>query len=196
MSKQYKKKWGLEIGEWAAIIIGLLFLFFFMFGHYIPLPIPGQSTPPFYVEAGLSGITGEEPIEAGKTFGIDVSFEPNDYYFDDIKLSFTIPPEVEVKQYPEKILKRIPADEIILMRTLKWNGNMKPWQKKDLDIRFISKTDWTKWSHPIKIDISLDAREKSKKQIWPDGHYKRTISFSNTAFSGTDWYGPGKMYGR
>lgn len=147
-------------------------------------------TPPFTAGLGTSGIV-EGPIGAGGHFGLKVALQ-TDYYLDDIDVKFVLPSEVGVEKIPPERRKRFSSDDLTLRESLKWAGSMKPRTgTKWLHIWVISKTDWTKWSRPIEVHISFNARGANKNAPWPDGHYEKTVTWSHEGYKDSDWNGPG-----
>ncbi len=147
-------------------------------------------TPPFTAGFGPSGVLYKGPVGAGGHLGLTVAFEA-DYYLDDIEVKIVLPPEVDVEKIPPERRNKYSIDDLALRENLKWTGNMKPRTgKKWLDILVKSKTDWTKWSRPIEVHISFNAKGANKNAPWPDGHYSKTVTWSHEGYKDPGWTGP------
>ncbi len=151
-------------------------------------------TPPFSAGFGPSGVFYEGPVVAGSNFGLTVALQ-TDYYLNDIEVRINLPPEVEVEKFSPEILKKFSADDLALAEQLKWTGSKKPRTgQKWLHIALTSKTDWKKWSRPIEVHIGFDARGADKNAPWPDGHYRKTMTWSHEGYKDSDWEGPDRTY--
>lgn len=166
-------------------IIKMISLLLLLFGTISCDIYYHDDLPPFEASPAL---LKEGPIEAGKSFEISMYFHTS-YYLKDINVKIVIPPEVVVESFPPEVLKKMSQDDITMMKSLAWKGKIKSrsGNKRVFSLWLISNTNWTKWSRPIEINISLYARGAGINPPWPDGYYSKTIRWSHEGYYDSGW---------
>ncbi len=154
-----------------------------------------QCKPPFSAGGrGLLGVLDEGPIEANKAFGITVGIDASSVAnLKDVDIVLALPPELEI----ETIVQ--PKDGPKVVQTgnvVRWRTDFKPSlinsiiglpASTEYTLWLKSRTDWKEWSHPVKIDVSLNFSSSRECPNYPGGIYSKTITWSHEGYKDPDW---------
>jgi hypothetical protein len=150
--------------------------------------------PPFSGGMGTSGILPEGPVEAGKTFGmVVVIYASYVAEIQDAEIVVALPPELEIDAIVQP--KNGPKVEQA-GNTLRWKGDIKPSfyrslmglpKEYEFTLWLKSRTDWKQWRHPVEIDMSLYFTSNGECRNFPDGYYRKKLTWSYEGYNYPDW---------
>ncbi len=164
-------------------------------------------TPPFALFGSMGNITKKGEIKNNQLFSYAICIQPFNSLLTDVRMNISVPQEVDV------IWKRsfaLPRDKELLKqepqpwkggRGLSWEGNIEPKKRTWLDsllgrdkyyerqqclqLSLRSKTDWERWSSPIKAHVEL---------YYEGDLYTRDMEWSAKGYEDSCWRGKNADY--
>lgn len=157
-----------------GVIAAFILFFVCIFVTLSCLPVGQDDTSPV-ISPGIGGSTTKEgPINAGQSFIMTLGAYTG-YTLEDVEIMIDLPPEIIIEEGNPVWKGRVKAGT--------WYSSK---QKTLFDLVLQSKTDWTKWSRPVKVYISFQAIASGRYQRWT-GHYRKTVTWSHEGFNDPIW---------